>query len=91
MAIAVYILCAVTSFTCAVLLFRGYRRSGARFLLWSSLCFAGLVLNNLMLFIDRVILPEQSQLLGVDFALWRSAPAAAGLLLLLYGLIWDAE
>ena len=91
MPIAVYILCAVTSLACAVLLFRGYRRSRARFLLWSSLCFIGLAANNVMLFVDRVVFPDQGQLLGVNFALWRSAPALAGLLLLLYGLIWDAE
>jgi hypothetical protein len=92
MAQAVYILCAVTSLACAVLLLRGYRRSPrARFLLWSSLCFVGLALNNVMLFVDRVILPDETQLLGIDFALWRSGSALAGLLLLLYGLIWDAE
>ena len=92
MAQAVYILCAVTSLACAVLLFRGYLRArGARFLLWSSLCFVGLALNNVMLFVDRVLLPDQNELLGVSFAIWRSAPAAAGMLLLLYGLIWDAE
>jgi hypothetical protein len=91
MASAVYMLCAVTSLACAVLLFRGYRRSRAHFLLWSSLCFVGLAMNNVMLFVDRVILPEQSQLLGVDFPVWRSGFALAGLLLLVYGLIWDAE
>ena len=92
MAQAVYILCAVTSLACTVLLFRGYLRArGARFLLWSSLCFLGLAFNNVMLFVDRVILPEQNELLGVIFPIWRSAPAVAGLAMLLYGLIWDAE
>ena len=91
MAEAVYILCAVTSLACAVLLFRGYRRSRAHFLLWSSLCFVGLAANNVMLFVDKVILPEQERLFGVEFAIWRSGFALAGLLLLVYGLIWDAE
>ena len=91
MAEAVYILCAVTSLACAFLLLRGYGRSRARFLLWSSLCFMGLAVNNVLLFLDLVVLPNVRGLMGVDFALWRTAAALAGLCLLLYGLIWDAE
>ncbi len=91
MAFAVYILCAVTSLACAVLLFRGYRRSRARFLLWSSLCFCALALNNAILFVDRVLLPDVSGVFGIEFQLWRSGSAVLGLTLLLYGLIWDAE
>ena len=91
MAFAVYILCAVTSLACAVLLFRGYRRSAARFLLWSSLCFCGLAVNNVILFVDQVVLPDVEGVAGVRFALWRSVVAIAGFGLLLYGLIWDAE
>ena len=91
MAAAVYILCAVTSLACAVLLFRGYRASRASFLMWSSLCFFGLALNNVMQFVDQVPMREFDTLLGVNFTLWRSVPAAVGLGLLLYGLIWDAE
>ena len=59
LSIAVYMLCAATSLACAVLLLRGYRRSGARFLLWSSLCFVGLALNNVILFVDKVVLPAR--------------------------------
>jgi len=82
---AVYILCAATSIACAALLWRGYRRSRARLLLWSSLCFCGLALNNVLLFVDLVLLP------AVDLTPWRTASAAAGLVLMLYGLIWDSE
>ena len=85
MAEAVYILCAATSIACAALLWRGYRRSRARLLLWSSLCFCGLALNNVLLFVDLVLLP------AVDLTPWRTASAAAGLVLMLYGLIWDSE
>jgi hypothetical protein len=82
---AVYILCALTSLACAWLLWRGYQRTGTRLLLWSCLCFTGLALNNIMLFVDLVILPD------VDLSLWRALPALAGVVLLLYGLIWDTR
>lgn len=86
MAELVYVLCALTSAACAALLWRGYARGGrARFLLWSSLCFAGLALNNVLLFVDKVVLPDR------DLSLWRTSAAVVGMLLLTYGLIWDAE
>ena len=81
----IYALCALTSLLCALLLARGYRRSRARLLLWSSLCFAGLALNNLLLFIDLRVVPE------VDLSVWRSLPALAGVMVLVYGLVWDAR
>ena len=49
MASVVYALCALTSLACAVLLLRAYRRSWARLLFWSGLCFVGLALNNVLL------------------------------------------
>lgn len=83
MATIVYILCAVTSITCAVLLLRGYATSGVRLLLWGGLCFVGLAINNVLLFVDLGLVPE------VDLSVWRSLPTLAGLLLLIYGLVWD--
>ena len=91
MAEAVYILCAATSIACAIMLLRGYMRSGARFLLWSCLCFAFLAINNALLFADKVLLPNVDVFGGLTFAVWRGLSAMAGLLMLLYGLIWDAE
>ncbi len=85
MAEVVYLLCAATSVACAVLLLRGYARTGTRLLLWSGLCFVGLALNNVVLAIDLMVVP------GVDLSTWRLVPAAAGILLLLYGLVWEAE
>jgi hypothetical protein len=85
MATLVYALCALTSLACAVLLVRGYLGSRARLLLWSALCFVGLALNNVLLFIDMRIVPE------IDLSAWRSIPAVVGVALLIYGLVWDAE
>ena len=85
MSLLVYSLCAVTSILCAVLLLRSYRHSHVRLLLWSGLCFVGLALNSVLLVIDMGLLPE------VDLFVVRSLPALAGLMLLLYGLIWDTR
>ena len=85
MAEAVYILSAVTSVACAWLLLRAYARTRTRLLLWSGLCFVGFGLNNIALVVDRLVVPD------TDLATWRLVPAAAGILLLVYGLVWDAE
>lgn len=85
MARLVYVLCALTSLACAVLLLRGYARTSARLLLWSGLCFAFLCLNNLLLFVDIALVP------AVDLSMWRTLPVVVGLGLLLYGLIWEAR
>lgn len=79
----VYALCALTSIGCAVLLLRGYARSRFRLLLWSGLCFVGLALNNVLLFIDIRVMPE------IDLSVWRTVPAVVGVAILLYGLIWE--
>lgn len=81
---AVYILCAVASFFCAFLLFRGYRARPSKLLLWSTVCFAGLAMNNTLLFIDLSLLPET-----VDLSIYRNLLTLGSLSLLLYGLIWD--
>ena len=80
----VYALCALTSIVCAALLLRGYATSKVRLLLWGGLCFAGLALNNVLLFIDLGLVPT------IDLSVWRSIPTLAGLILLIYGLVWDA-
>jgi hypothetical protein len=85
MAELVYILCAATSIVCAVLLFRGYRENRTRLLFWSSLCFAGLALNNVVLFLDLVVISS------VDMSLLRSLIALISMLLLLFGLVFDSH
>ena len=82
----VYLLGAIVTITSAILLLRGYARSRSRLLLWSGLCFAGLTISNVLLFVDLV-------LLGDDFSLymWRLSTAAASMLLLVYGLVFESE
>ncbi len=86
MAEAVYLLCAATSVACAALLLRAFLLQRTRLLLWSSLCFALLALNNLLLFIDLIIIPD-----GIDLSIERSLVALAGIALLLFGLIWESR
>jgi hypothetical protein len=85
MATAVYVLCALTSALCAGLLTRAYLRSRVRLLLWSALCFTGLALNNIILVIDRAVVPD------TDLQLLRDATGLAAVSVLLFGLIWESR
>ena len=82
---AVYILSALIRASCAILLLRGYWRTKQRLLLWSGLCFFALTLSTVLVFLDLVTFPQ------VDLYIWRLLVAAIGMLLLLYGLIWEGE
>lgn len=84
-ALSVYLLCVLTSAVCAVLLGRSYLRTHMRLLLWSSLCFALLAANNLVVVIDLAVLP------AVDLRLVRHTLSLGAVLLLLIGFIWDRE
>ena len=84
MALIVFLLCALTSLACAILLARGWRLTRARLLGWSALCFLGFFLNNVLLIVDLHV-PD------VDLSLWRTVPAALGLGVLVYGLVVDSH
>ena len=84
MAYVVYVLCALTSVACAVLLLRGYREQRVKLLLWSGICFAGFAVANLLLLAD-VLVGDAS-----DLPLVRSLPVLGGLAVLLYGLVVEA-
>ncbi len=77
----VYLLCAVTSVGCAVLLLRSYRASRNRMLFWSGTFFALLAISNLLLFVDLVIVPES------DLSLIRTSITVIAHILLVFGLI----
>jgi hypothetical protein len=86
MAALIYALCALTSITCFVLLWRSWRSSRARLLFWSALCFGALSVNNVLLVLDRVVFPTE-----VDLSMARLAAALAAVLLLLFGLVWEED
>ena len=81
---AVNIVGALTCLACAVLLLRGYARVNQKLLLWSGVCFVLLAIGNLLIFVDLVLLPQ------IDLYPLRLGVDAAGMLLLLYGLIWES-
>jgi len=45
----------------------------------------GLALNNILLFADMSLAPT------INLELWRGGPALVAMLLLLFGLIWEAK
>jgi hypothetical protein len=81
----VYLLCAATCLLCALLLLRGYRQTRVRLLFWSGLCFFGLMLDNVMLYVDFVVFPE------VNLAVWRKLPGLVATVLLVFGLVWESK
>ena len=81
-----YSLCTLTALLCAVLLLRAYSRSRYRLLLWGSLCFLGLTLNNALLVVDKMIIGGE-----INLFTWRLVAGLAAMLVLLYGIIFDAE
>jgi hypothetical protein len=82
---ALYILTALTTLLCAVMLLRGYAHVRRRLLLWSGLCFVGLTITNFLKILDLLIF------LHTDLYTYRLASAAVAMALLLYGLIWESQ
>jgi Family of unknown function (DUF5985) len=80
---AIFVLCALASALCALLLLRSYLAGREPLLFWSSVCFGFLALNNLVLFFDKVVAPD------VDLAVWRGLTALVGVAALVYGLVWE--
>jgi hypothetical protein len=78
---AVYILSALISLASAVLLLRSFAHTRTSLLFWAGLCFVGLTLNNVLLFVDQELVTD------ADLSTWRALPALLGMLLLVYGLV----
>jgi hypothetical protein len=85
MDLLVYSLCAATTLACTILLYRGYRNTGARFLLLCSVFFALITVENGLLILDRVTGPQ------VDLSLLRTSAALLALLVLNAGMIWERK
>jgi hypothetical protein len=85
MAEFVYLLCALVSVFCAVLLVRSYRSGRDKLLMWSSLCFIGLAINNVLLFADFYVVPS------VDLSPLRTATAVIAMLVMTFGLVWESR
>jgi hypothetical protein len=81
----VYLLCFLTAGACALLLARNYRRTGARLLLWSALCFLLLAANSFVVILDLLVIKT------VDFRLVRHLLSLGAVGVLLFGFIWDLE
>lgn len=84
-AIFVYVLCAGAALLCTLLLLRGYLQTRTRLLLWSTFCFVGLTVNNVLVIIDLVVFPQ------VDLFIWRTVAALLGVAALLFGLLWEGR
>lgn len=81
----VYLLCALTSWLCAVLLLRAYRHSRTKLLFWSGAGFCAFGVSNILLFVDLVVVPD------VDLSLVRNLITLGGVALMLRGLIWESS
>jgi len=85
MQFAVNVLGTLVAGLCAVLLLRAFGSVRKRLLLWAGLCFAGLAASNALVVADLFVIPD------VDLYRWRLVVAAAAMVLLVYGLIFESD
>lgn len=81
----IYSLCGLTSLFCAWLLIRAYREKHIGLLLWVGLFFVIQGCANVILVIDKLVIP------AIDFSLVRSMIGLVAVGVLLYGLIMRTE
>ena len=81
----VYFLCFATSAGCGALLVRSFLRTRAKLLLWTASCFVLLALNNFLVVLDMVVLPD------VDLQFARLSANVAALATLIYGFVWEID
>jgi hypothetical protein len=86
MAALVYSLCALASLICAFLLFRGYARNRSRLSLFTGLAFVAFFFNNLLLFVDMIVMGPEVSLLP-----YRTALSLIGAATLVYGCVQEVR
>ena len=77
----VYVLCALTSLGCTLLLIGRYRKTRVELLFWSAAAFLAFTITNVLLVVDLVVVQD------IDLVLWRNSITLAGATVLLFGLI----
>lgn len=82
---SVYWICSIVSIGCAVLLLRSYLRSRQRLLFWACGFFVCFAISNVILVMDLVLFPQ------IELIMYRNGFTLAGVILLLYGLIWETK
>lgn len=81
----IYLACGITSLVVAAMLLRQYLRVRSRLLLWSVICFVGLAINNVLVYVDLVMFT------GVDLSLYRSVAGTIAVVIMVYGLVWETR
>ena len=82
---AVYLLCFLTSASCAWLLMRSYLRVRGQMLFWSGLCFALLAGNNLIVILDMLVVHD------IDLGVHRLVASLAAVCVLIFGFVWRGD
>jgi hypothetical protein len=81
MAQTIYILGALTCLLCTVLLLKRWMATKLGLLFWSGICFLTLTMANILLFVDRILVPQ------VDLAVLRHIVTLLAIAFMLFGLI----
>jgi hypothetical protein len=82
---AIYLACGVTSLVVAAMLLRQFLRVRSRLLLWSVICFVGLAVNNVLVYVDLVMYT------GVDLSLYRTVAGTIAVVIMVYALVWETR
>ena len=82
---SIYLACGITSLVVAAMLLRQYLRVRSRLLLWSVICFVGLAVNNVLVYVDLVMYT------GVDLSLYRTVAGTLAMVIMVYGLVWETR
>jgi hydrogenase/urease accessory protein HupE len=85
MAELIYGLCTILSLAIAVMLWRQHRRMPTRMIYWTALCFSGLALSNLLLVLDKLVVPD------IDLRVLRHTVSLLSIGMLLFGLVYEDE